>query len=53
MNGPSEFQVAAEANREIAESAELPLYREKIGESLRRVVMSAVTRIYHGNLAVH
>ena len=52
MNRSSEFKVAAKPYFKIVKATFLAADREKIGQGLRRVIMSAVSRIYDGNRAV-
>ena len=53
MNRASEFKVAAKTDGESVEASLFELYRDKVGKSLRRVVMSAVARVYDRNLRAH
>ena len=49
MHGTTELKVAAESYREIVQTAEFPLDCEKVGESLGRMGVAAVTCIDYRN----
>ena len=49
MNGSAEFEVAAEAYSQVIKVSLFTAYREKIGKSLCRVIVTSVTCVYYGN----
>ena len=49
MNRSSELKISAEADCDVGKPSELAIDRQKVGESLSRVAMSAVTAVDDGN----
>ena len=45
MDGAAEFQIAAEANREVVQPSLFALYGQQVGQRLSGVVVAAVARV--------
>ena len=53
MDGTSEFEVTAETERQMIEMSFQRPDRQKVGQGLRRMLVSAVSRIDDGNQRFH